>query len=155
MTGRDLGDEDHDRAGVSLGQGDPPVVQGEVVVLGPRPEVPGWGEGVDCGLVVDPPLAGPPGAVEGDDRDDLDDGGAQAVQAPAGGGGVQGDLEQVSPEAEGVIDCGPVHRGHVDVVIGCVQVHSQLKKGCEQAKKDPGTETENEKGEGEDYIEGK
>ena len=86
MTGRDLGDEDDDRAGVSLGQGDPPVVQGEVVVLGPRPEVPGGGEGVDCGLVLDPPLASPPGAVEGDDGDDLDDGGAQAVQAPAGGG---------------------------------------------------------------------
>ena len=66
MTGH-LGDEDHDRAGVSLGQGDSPVVQGEVVVLGPRPEVP---------------LAGPPGAVEGDDGDDLDDGGAETVQAP-------------------------------------------------------------------------
>ena len=92
ITGRDLGDEDHDRAGVSLGQGDPPVVQGEVVVLGPRPEVPGGGEGVDCGLSVDPPLAGAPGAVEGDDGDDLDDGGAEAVQAPAGGGGGQATL---------------------------------------------------------------
>ena len=54
MTGRDLGDENHHRSGVSLGQGDPPVVQGEVVVLGPRPEVPGGVRRVDCGLVVEP-----------------------------------------------------------------------------------------------------
>ena len=91
----ELGDEHNHRQSVSEGESDEGVSNGEAVVIGPGSK---------------PVLAHPPGAIESDGGDNLDNDRAKSVEEP--------EVDRVTPL--GTVECG-----NVDVVIGLIKVDTK------------------------------